>query len=375
MKLFIANFGLEIILFVIIAFLIGAGLKFKTHLLKHLCFNLSAVFIAIFIIELSATLVKRPESEITYSKPFLGYNPNVGYGIKHGDYSTIATKQWLKTKEDIYQAQYSFYNGQRVTPNSNKQSHDFALFLGGSFAFGEGVNDNQTLPYYYNDALDKKRHARNYGVSGYGTHQVYTLAKNNIIKDPSIAKAENVDVFYWFIDAHILRANGVSEWDKSGPHYELNNGVLTHLGQFKDTRSQRSFIKKLTELIWLNSAIYNSPHWRLRLLQNKKNMDLFLTLVKETDRLMKAKGFNFVVLMQSGSSFNSPLFDKKAYSEKVKQYFKAHNIQFIDINAFLLQQAKDIETLRIKGDGHPNALFHKILATYLAAHTATKNSN
>ena len=45
--------------------------------------------------------------------------------------------------------------------------------FGGSFAFGEGLNENQTLAYYLWKEHDLK--TKNFGVHGYGTHQALFL--------------------------------------------------------------------------------------------------------------------------------------------------------------------------------------------------------
>ncbi|MFA6914111.1 MAG: hypothetical protein WCQ83_02795, partial [Endomicrobiia bacterium] len=54
-----------------------------------------------------------------------------------------------KNREYIYNAIYNCYtNGLRYT-KCNQKADKAYVFLGCSMVFGEGVNDNQTLPYYF----------------------------------------------------------------------------------------------------------------------------------------------------------------------------------------------------------------------------------
>ena len=51
---------------------------------------------------------------------------------------------------------------------------EFVIFTGCSFVFGEGVNDNQTLPYLYGKQNPAVR-CYNYGFPGYGTQQMLAV--------------------------------------------------------------------------------------------------------------------------------------------------------------------------------------------------------
>ncbi|GAB1233416.1 hypothetical protein UT4_18830 [Ferrigenium sp. UT4] len=47
-------------------------------------------------------------------------------------------------------------------------------FFGGSFMFGEGLNDDQTLPYFFNQFIPDAR-VKNYGFHGHGVHNSLKL--------------------------------------------------------------------------------------------------------------------------------------------------------------------------------------------------------
>ena len=62
--------------------------------------------------------------------------------------------------------------GARVTPGSVDSGPTY-IFFGDSFAFSEGVNDDDTLASLFANKLQPPAHVVNFGVPGWGpTHQV-----------------------------------------------------------------------------------------------------------------------------------------------------------------------------------------------------------
>lgn len=190
MRFLLTFYGLEIILFFVIGLIVLVGIKAKIPFYRHLFFNTAAIFTALLIFELILTTRNKPQSKIDYSDQYYTTNAELGYGVKNTPFSMNATKSWISSGEEIYDVTYSFADGRRVTPDSDPTSQQYSLFLGGSFTFGEGINDTETLPYYYNQHYSQKRKIRNYGFHGYGTHQVYTNAKNQIANDTALLAAE-----------------------------------------------------------------------------------------------------------------------------------------------------------------------------------------
>ncbi len=364
MKLFLAVFGFELALLMTIAFIIWFGLRAKKKLRKHLFFNLSAIFIALLLFEFFLTIGNRPKSELTYSNTYYTHDQELGYGVVDNSFSVQATKRWKKSGKEIYDATYSFADGRRVTPGSDSSSKKYSVFLGGSFTFGEGINDTETLPYYYNQLYSQKRNIRNYGFHGYGTHQVYTIAKKYLVTDSALHTAENVEIFYWFIDPHILRANGYSQWDQNSAKFMVENGRIKHTGTFQESKNTRFLVSKILSFIWTNSGVFNRI--KNRVASRKDEIDLVLRLIKETHLLFKEKGFEFTVLVQNTSG-SDPLFGKyfKNIQENIIQYLEEQSIQFIHVDEAVLHGNQTDNHLFIPGDGHPTGEFNRHLANIL----------
>lgn len=363
MKTFLSLFGLELVLIFITTTIIWYGVNVKKKIFKHFAFNFSAILIAILIYEVVLTINTKSSDPIHYSSPYYIHKPELGYGVPDSTFNIRATKQRKTSGDTIYDVTYSLSSGRRVTPNSNNFSTKYKLFLGGSFTFGEGLNDSETLPFYFNKSASDSFNIRNYGFHGYGTHQVHTIVKNQILKDTSFINSEGVDVYYWFINAHIFRANGYSAWDEDGPYYTLNNGMLRHSGSFREKHN--SIFKKLSNIIWRRSAIYNSV-LRSRLATGDGEVALFLALVKDTHQMLKESGFNFTVLLQDRNNSGGLFSNHQAgVMNKIRLYFDSHHINYINVNDAFQKDFSTTDSLIIADDGHPSKAFNKILGSYL----------
>lgn len=60
--------------------------------------------------------------------------------------------------------------GRRITKPEDKVLNKPEIwFFGGSFTFGDGLNDNETFPWIIQENIGSKYDVRNFGVNGYGT--------------------------------------------------------------------------------------------------------------------------------------------------------------------------------------------------------------
>jgi len=145
--------------------------------------------------------------------PILGYKPTPNAVVE-------ATKE--VNGKTIYQAIYSIDRfSRRITPVKNK-ADKFLLFFGGSFTFGEGVNDNETLPYYVVKEANQYQ-PYNYGFHGYGPQEM--LAKLESKNFASELTQKQGHLIYSFIDPHVERAAGsmyvYNGWGKDMPYFCL----------------------------------------------------------------------------------------------------------------------------------------------------------
>jgi hypothetical protein len=155
----------------------------------------------------------------------LGYGPAPGKSVR----------AWKTVGHDvIYDVTYTIDDsGFRLTPRPATPVgiERTIAFLGGSYAFGEGLNDDETLPFYFARTQDFRHSVLNLGFSGYGPHQMLRILELGLLDD-SITGSLDAAIFVAKAN-HVYRAAGQSWWDPFGPKYEPNtNGEPSYVGRF-----------------------------------------------------------------------------------------------------------------------------------------------
>ena len=115
-------------------------------------------------------------------------------------------------------------NGFRSNGKINKINNEerIIVFVGDSFVFGDGVNDNETIPSFYQKLKEDK--IVNAGVSGYGIDQIYLTAVN-LIDYLNVS-----EIFLCFIANDINRTEYSIWCGAEKPFFKLENNKLKYVG-------------------------------------------------------------------------------------------------------------------------------------------------
>jgi hypothetical protein len=147
----------------------------------------------------------------------LGYRPRKN--------TVVDSRKYFKD-ELVYDVTYSIdANGLRIAPPVTPGSGERCiLFFGGSFTFGEGVEDDTTTAYQVGQRLEGRYRIFNFGFHGYGPHQMLSALESGLAKSISSCNARYV--IYLVLVEHVQRPAGLALWDLEGPRYLLAaNGV------------------------------------------------------------------------------------------------------------------------------------------------------
>ncbi len=141
-------------------------------------------------------------------------------------------------EELLYDVVYTIdANGLRMTPAYRGDGiPGCILFFGGSFTFGEGVNDTEAMPYIVGAGSNDRYRVFNFGYRGYGSHQMLSALEHGTVDDV-VGECQVRYVFYQAVRAHIKRSAGVRPMlaDRHGPRYRLpDNGELFYDGRFDE---------------------------------------------------------------------------------------------------------------------------------------------
>jgi hypothetical protein len=353
--------GVIILVSATILFLI-VGNKVRIDKLKILFFNLSAILFALFIYEfllflpnLSVATKTLKISGDSKSKNYAEYNKYLGYGAK--DDGIFVAKLTIN-KQIIYDVFYTTKNGLRFTPNSNEKSSKCALFFGGSFTYGEGLNDSSTLPYFFNEFENQKFKIYNYGFPGYGPQQMLSLIENHLIRD-TISSYDNKIAVYILIPDHFRRAAGYSPWDQYSLDYEIINGKLVNEGSF--SKLPRMINKFLMKFLFYRKILFNKEASAYDVMRT-------LFIIKTVQKILIKKGIAFYLFIWDDSnSIRASFNNLKDYNYFIKK-LKDNKINFFLLSKAIPDYNQNIFKYSINNlDLHPNVLANRIIAKYIAS--------
>lgn len=265
----------------------------------------------------------------------------------------------IKTGEVIYNINMqSDEFGRRITPQPEaKKTNRHLVFLGCSYTIGEGVEQDETLPYYTANATENYK-AYNLGYHGATISDTWVfLNKMDMLQDVSEKKGYAI---YVFLDDHIPRYQGslryLGHWIYGRPYVRPDhNGQATYLGMWKNAKPLTVFVAQLlAQSTLLKTLQFNLPPVRQR------DLEEFVQVVASVrqeywNKLGSENPFVFVFYFEKA----------KHYSAALKPLLEKAKIPYLDYSDFKLEQLSN-SRVRIPVDGHPNALAHKLVGELIA---------
>lgn len=248
--------------------------------------------------------------------------------------------------------------GHRITPSSSPDAtRDVVIFFGCSNTFGEGVHDDETLPYYV--GLNLQDHAIiNAAFRGYGPQQMLAMLEDGRLD--AALEGRSVTAVYLFIDAHVQRAIGsmavVTAWGADMPRYVLDaSGQPQLMGSF---RSSRPFVNALYAIASKSNIL---RHYRVEL-PPRSDAQFLLTA-----RLIEASALRIANIADE-SHFYVVLHPSVKTGELLKPHLEGTGVEVLDYTGLW---SPDDTRYAIEGDWHPTPLAHRTLADKLAADIAS----
>jgi hypothetical protein len=352
LKIFLISIGAPVALYSYRARSRGKTL-FDTSVGLALALVVLIFFDGTFFILNTIWLKEAPQTRLSYSEPYLLPDDTFGYRLKAD--TTVSVRQQI-ADQVIYDVTYTTDPyGRRVTPTEPQRTtkEKFILFLGDSFTFGDGVNDDQTLPFYVAQlAADYQPY--NYGVSGYGPQQLFlTLQQDQLrqeIKEPTGLAV------YTFICPHLRRAIGASEvhnaWGGVMPYFSLDRqGKLIRQGNFV---SGRPFISILYNLVGSSEA---AKYFNVRLPAGLSEPHFRLTVT-----MIEAAQAAFAAKFPRGDFYVLFYPEQRDCGQQLRPYLAARGLKYLDYSElFEPGQAADLAI----PDGHPTAQAYHLVAEQL----------
>ncbi|HLF29430.1 MAG TPA: hypothetical protein VI566_00215 [Xanthomonadales bacterium] len=200
-------------------------------------FNAGGIFLVLLLFELTLEgreyWLRRDHPsgvghQVYVSKP----HPVLGYVLLPGSARRLWKSYGGRNDHDVT---YTINDqGFRIAPPATRASDRSVLFFGCSFTYGEGVEDDETMPYRVGDRLDGRYAVHNFAVHGYGPQHMLALIETGVVAETVVAKPE-VAVYQALYPEHVHRVAGLRNWVRTGPRYVIGaDGRAVHSGRFVD---------------------------------------------------------------------------------------------------------------------------------------------
>ncbi len=146
--------------------------------------------------------------------------------------------------------------GRRISPDLG--SKPSIILFGDSYAFGDGLEDNETLAYFLSG--DAELNVYNYAFQGYGTQGMLANLEREGFSNE--IKMQPVAAIYVYISDHIKRVIGdmrtFNEWGNDMPYYYLSGSAVKREESFETGRRFISFIYRMLGKSYLLKYYYLS---------------------------------------------------------------------------------------------------------------------
>ncbi|MDG2125628.1 MAG: hypothetical protein P8J87_18135 [Verrucomicrobiales bacterium] len=335
------------------------AMRWLDGVLKIAAWNIAIVAIIIGVVEawLAGWISKGDPNLVNFSlephfivaDPILGYRPS-----KNGE--AIAKKVY--GDETLYEVRYTINAwGQRAGPESSATASNSALLFGGSFTFGEGVHDHETLPWRFDERTGENTRAINLGLFGYGPHQMLAMLENQLEAE-AVEGTQPVAAIYHCIPNHVARSAGAVFWDTSGPHYVLDfDGSLKHDGPF------RGFVAGNMLRILSRSQIAKKILRPSNSAFSEENVKRLAAIVESSQNILRERyGIDLLVLLW----YNEP----ENLSRQIVEHLGARDVEVLRVDAIIPDINGNDEKYLIAPpiEGHPNGVTNDLLAAGLVEH-------
>ena len=243
-------------------------------------------------------------------------------------------------------------DGARKTTGPSATDAPEVWLIGGSFIYGQGISDEQTLASAL-AARDPQRRYRNFGVSGFGTYQSLLLLEELLADNPPPQT-----VVYGLIDHHAIRNIGRGLWLRAIsrlaiseypllPYCSLDaDGKLVRHPAEAYPRTPLREHSALVELLERTYAEWRSQH---REPQREQVTELLLT---EMQDLCRRHGMEFLSVLLDDGEPGAPSW--------IVDSAHRRQIPFADCRTPLTPER------RVPIDNHPNDVVHRLWADCLA---------
>jgi hypothetical protein len=305
----------------------------------------SSLLFGMAIFEFCLFDLSKSEIIVTKTTPKMWRQPATDVGSLPIPNTTTRFEEFLDGRE-IADVTYRIDGkGLREISAAEQSRPHKVVFFGDSFMFGHGVENDQTLPYYFVQEAGGTFEGFNFAGEGWGPHQMLRELESGFVR--RVAGKPDLAI-YEAIPDHLRRVAGRAPWE-DGPRYELCRGDdACYSGPFHSSwyvSCRRSVDKSWT---WKFVEAHFSK------LSEPSDIPIFLAVLKKTRSLLEENGTRFVIV----------LWDQNELARTMMRVLRENQFDVIALSSIF--PGSDLTKYPITQlDRHPSPAANKAIATYL----------
>jgi hypothetical protein len=282
-------------------------------------------------------------------------------GGAHGEFAEEGVQRsklvTSRSRKTIYDIKITFNQGRRrITPMVSGSKTQILMF-GDSYTLGEGVENQETAPYFLS-SLRPAVQIYNFGIPGGSpNHFLWEITEQSSMRVDSIPQKKSI-ILFTYMDDHLERLfcrslclKEENFWMLTQPHYRDENGRPVFQGSFIE-RHFLNFVFKVVN----KSALLRHFDVVLPPFFQDRHFKFFASVMEEAKKkmLIKFPDSKFFVVFYPGAS--------AMYAKELANACKARGLNVIDYSTIDTPKVTE-GRWKIVGDGHPSPL-----TQYLFAH-------
>ncbi len=317
-------------------------------------------------------------------------DPRTGMGIRIDDqrsaaelYINDASTMWrlqpdsvthhriiLDGQETLFDVTYHIQpDGGRRVPLRPDHGSRWCI-LGASFAFGQGLTDDQTFANRIQALIPSVR-VENFAVPSLGTSDAHFILRERLERAPDTSR-----VIYFMIDDHFRRVDppwsntALDWWTAQRPFFELRNGQLIYLGKRGDYLSlferAQIHLSKRTFLynLW---ARWHLAQWRPTRASQQITAALIRDMAEACRKIPNCK-FSVIRLPEKNFTEQDPPF-----MAKWQDGLRLDGVEVLDFVPVLRDHAQTsgqpVDHYFYPVDYHPRTTYIDLLMAWITPHT------
>jgi hypothetical protein len=327
------------------AWAIAIVLLSRSEFLRNSATMCSSVLFGLVLVEASLYFVTKSRIIVTKTTPDAWRRDVAGLGAFPIANTVTEFKEFLDGRP-IADVTYRIdASGLREIASSVQGRPHKVAFFGCSFMFGHGIENDQTLPYYFVRAATGSFEGFNFAGEGWGPHQMLREIETGFVR--RVAGTPDLAI-YEAIPDHLRRVAGRAPWE-SGPKYVLcpDRGAC-YSGPFHNAYYET--VRHWVDTSWTGKFI--EDHFVNG--SQPSDIPVFLTVLKRARSLLEKEGTRFVVIV----------WDQNELAKTMMKTLRANQFDVIAISSIFA--GRDLEKHPLEQlDRHPSPATNKAIATYL----------